>query len=261
MIQPLVPLRLTPFPVVLLALCILTVQGCFHSGGGGGGGTNNANPVGYYSSGDVLGGSIAVDDLQAMVAGNRIMMLSATNKLLYDGTITNITGNDFTANFTIYTDGENPITTTASGMITTNSSITGTLSGTGVGSGTFSLLYATTNDQAAAMVRTWAGAGGGFDNFAFIIDDTGSLVHKTTAGMAPFDTCQMNGTVIPVSGTRLYNVNVTMTLCNDSMVNGTYTGLTTTRDGTGTDDRLVFLISRDLPDDAYAFAGELDDDG
>ena len=81
--------------------------------------------------------------------------------LLYYGTITNISGNDFTADFTVYTDGANPMAATASGTITEGSSISGTLTGSGMGSGTFSLLYANTNDQTAAMVRPWAGAGGG----------------------------------------------------------------------------------------------------
>jgi len=108
---------------------------------------------------DGADGTIPLDDLQAMVSGNRIMMLSATHKLLYDGTITSINGNSYTANFAIYSDGENPVQATASGTIISGASISGTLSGTGIGNdgsdGTFNLLYANTNDQAAAMALTW----------------------------------------------------------------------------------------------------------
>jgi len=74
------------------------------------------------------------------------MMMSTANKLLYDGTITNISGNDFTAEFIIFTDGENPMTATARGTITEGSKIEGTLIGSGAGSGTFSLLNGTNNE-------------------------------------------------------------------------------------------------------------------
>ena len=217
------------------------------------------NNTGSASVENGMGGTILVNDLQAMVNGDgtRIIMMSAANKLLYDGTISNISGNDFTADFTIYTDGENPVTASASGTITAGSSITGTLTGTGVGSGTFSLLYATTNDQAAAVTRTWLGFDGvGFDQFGFIIDGTGNLAHDRTAGSTLFDTCKMNGTVVPVSGTRLYHVDVALTDCNDPIVDGDYTGLTTTRDESVTDDRLVFAVSNGT----YTLSGEFNPD-
>ena len=138
----------------------------------------SADPAGYYSNAgtanveDAGGGALVINDLQGMVDGNRIMMMSVANELLYDGTITNmeIKGDfttDFTADFTIYTSGENPMNATVSGTITAGSSITGTLTGSGVGNGQFSLLYAATNDQAAAVVSAWLGAGGGFNEFGF----------------------------------------------------------------------------------------------
>ena len=250
--------RFTYLPMALLALVL---QGC-------GDGVrilppSDADPAGYYinkgtaSVDSGAGGTIAIDDLQALVDGKRIMMLSVAHELLYDGTITSISGSDFTANFTIYTGGKNPLTATASGTITAGSSITGILTGSGVGSGQFTLLYATTNDQAAAMTRAWRGSGGGFDVFGFTIDGAGELVHDKTAGASPFDTCKMNGTVTPVSGTRLYSVDVELTDCDDLDVNGSsYTGLTTTRDESTTDDRLVYMVSNGT----YTLSGEFNID-
>ena len=161
----------TSLPMILLVLFAL--QGCFHSDDDPAPApVVDANPTGYYSGpngptsvSDGAGGTIALNDLQAMVNGNRIMMMSAANGLLYDGTITSITENDFTADFKVYTDGENPIPATATGTITQSSSITGTLTGSGVGSGIFSLGYAISNNQAAAISRvenklghlTWGG--------------------------------------------------------------------------------------------------------
>ncbi len=254
--------RFTHLPMLLLALLALVLQGC-------GDGVrilppSDADPSGYYiddgtaSVDNGAGGTIAIGDLQALVDGKRIMMLSMAHELLYDGTITNISGSDFTANFTIYTGGKNPLTATASGTITAGSSITGTLTGSGVGSGQFTLLYATTNDQAAAMTSAWRGSGGGFDEFGFIIDGAGNLVHDKTAGIGQlFDTCKMNGIVTPVSETRLYSVGVELTDCDDLDVNGdSYTGLATTRDESVTDDRLVYMVSNG----AYTLSGEFNID-
>lgn len=271
------PSRLTAFPnilpAMLLAFAALALPGCFHNDDDPAPPPPivDANPTGYYSGlngttsvSDGADGTIPLDDLQAMVSGNRIMMLSVDDKLLYDGTITSISGNSYTADFAIYSDGENPVQATASGTIITGSSISGTLSGTGIGNdGTFNLLYANTNDQAAAVVDvTWRSerAGGGFDEFGFEIDDAGNLTHDENASFGSlFFQCKMNGTVTAINGTRLYHVDVELTLCGNSstsVINGNYTGLATTKDGFGTNDRLVFLVSNSL----YALSGEFEDD-
>ncbi|VAW84675.1 hypothetical protein MNBD_GAMMA18-1214 [hydrothermal vent metagenome] len=183
-------------------------------------------------------------------------MLSVKHELLYDGTITRINGKTFEADFTIYTNGKNPISATASGTITTGSSMTATLSGNGVGNGQFTLLYATTNDQKAAMISAWRGSGGGFDEFGFTIDGAGNLVHDKTSDVLPFFTCKMNGTVTPVSDSRLYRVGINLTGCDDPDVNGPYTGLATTRDGSATNDRLVYAVSNA----SYTLNGEFNQD-
>jgi len=184
------------------------------------------------------------------------MMMSVANELLYDGIITDINGSDFTAAFTIYTSGEAPVTATASGTITGGAAITGTLTGSGIGSGQFNLVYAITNDQAAAVVSAWLGVGGGFDEFGFTISDDGGLTHDESAGSTLFDTCKMNGMVTPVDGTRLHSVNVELTDCDDLAVNGTYTGLTTTRDENTTGIRLVYAVSNNT----YTLSGEFNID-
>ena len=213
--------------------------------------------AGYYTNtgtvSDGMGETIPINDLQAMVNGGRIIMMSAANKLLYDGMITRTSDNDFTADFTIYTDGENPVTATASGTITEGSKIEGEL----VGSGTFSLLYASTNDQAAAVTSAWLGTGGGFDELGFTIDGAGNLTHDESAAFNRlFGLCKMNGTVTPVGGTRLYSVSVELTGCAVPSVEGSYTGLTTTRDGTAANNLLVYSVSNG----AYTVSGEFNPD-
>jgi len=149
MTTPRLKQRFNPFSLMIFwVLFVLTVPGCSDGGSG-----TDADPTGYYpnigtaSVSDSRGGIIGVSDLQAMVSDNRIMMMSVANKLLYDGLITNISGNNFTADFTIYTDGENPIDTMASGTIIEGSKIEGTLMGSGAGNGTFSLFVGAKNNE------------------------------------------------------------------------------------------------------------------
>ncbi len=130
--------RLIYFPTILLALLSLILQGCNS-------GENNANPMDYFTDIGVAnvdndaGKKIKINDLQGIVMDDNIMMMSISHKIVYDGTITNISGNYFTADFIIFVEGKNPTTATANGIITEGSKIEGTLTGSGVGNGTFSL--------------------------------------------------------------------------------------------------------------------------
>jgi hypothetical protein len=257
--------RSTAFPLILLVLIALVLQGCFHNDDDPAPVVvPDANPAGYY---DVTGtasveGAPNITDLQALMNGNRLMMMSDANGLLYDGTITDITENSFTADVVVYKDGESTGTATASGTITEGSSITGTLTGSGFGSGTFSLTYALSNSQAADLARvenaaslSWRGEGLRFES-DFNIDDQGILTHVQSTLDGVYDTCRINGTIVPVNNSSLYSVNVTLTQCDlHSELNGVHTGLSATRDDLGVDDRLVFMISNT----AFAYFGEFNE--
>jgi len=262
MTQSLFSLRFTPLLVIFLALFILSVQGCFHSSSGGGGGsvTSNANPAGYYNNtgianvDDGAGGSIMINDLQAMVSGDRIMMMSTANGLLYDGTITDISGNRFTADFIIYTDGENPINAEANGTILEESKIEGALTGSGVGNGTFTLTYAEATEQQEADLgrignRAWDGDGQPGPNYAFIINGQGVLANTAAGGFEVpiFDGCEINGTVTPINDSSLYEVTVTLKNCDDPNVDtnttNNYTGFAMSRTNSVVDDTLVLALS------------------
>jgi hypothetical protein len=231
---------------------------------------NNADPAGYYNNTgtasveDGAGGTMMINDLQAMVSGDRIMMTSTANGLLYDGTITDISGNRFTADFTIYTDGENPMPATASGTILEESKIEGALSGSGVGKGTFTLTYAqATEQQAADLVRIkdrfWDGDLAVGPDYSFNINAQGLLIHRFAAGLnvSVFDDCEINGTVTPISGLSLYEVTATLTNCVDPNVDtsaiNNYTGFAVSRTDSVVDDTLVFALSSE----GYSPNGEL----
>ncbi len=257
MTRSLLPTRLTPLLMMFLALFTLIVQGC----GGGSGGTPTANPAGYYITGtanlgDDMNGTIDINDLQAMVNGDRIMMMSVNNGLLYDGRITEINGNDFTVDFTIYTDGENSVSATASGTITEGSAIEGTLVGSGAGSGTFNLLYDTTTNNAVADIsrienvegvnETWmALLANAVIEQEFIIDNGGVITHDTPSTPGIFSGCDLNGTITPIIDSSLYDVAVALTECNagGGLANGTYTGLATSHTDSVQDDTLVFAVT------------------
>ncbi len=123
----------------------LILQGCD-------GGENNANPVGYFTDIGVAnvdsdtGKIIKINDLQGIVMDGNIIMMSMSHKIVYDGIITNISGNYFTADFIIFVEGKNPTTATANGIIIEGSKIEGRLMGSGIGNGTFSL-FSMPNEQ------------------------------------------------------------------------------------------------------------------
>ena len=240
------------------------LQAC--SGGGGGGTTTptDANPTGYYdNTGTVTvdddgvgGGSTAISDLQAMINGNRFMMISDAQGLIYDGTITNITTNDFAANVSIFKHGQ-PITNpnaTISGTITEKSKITGTLIGAGAGNsnGTFTLQYALNNNQAADLSRTirtgafqWESDIGGAGNTTrFQLDATGTIGGPNSASNGFFVGCNIGtGSFTPIAGTSLYNVTMNVTNCTNNTADLTYVGLAASWTSGSTDNQLAIGVT------------------
>jgi hypothetical protein len=237
--------------VLLFAIfsALLLVAGCSHSDGGGGGVTD-ADPTGYY---DAAGGSASVKqdndmddllitDLQALVQGNQIKMMSAIEGLLYDVNITSIEGDNYSGDVTIFKDGAKLSTATVSGMITKGSSITGTLSGIGAGNGTFELVFATSNSQASDLARikedapntnptSWYGATPGIvPELVYHLDSAGTIfTEQPTISIDIFAQCEISGIFSIVPNTSLYSVNVTLDQCATSEVNGNYTGLAASR--------------------------------
>ncbi len=263
MSQPTPHIRLTPLLMILLSLFVLAVQGCFHSSGGGGSGTSNADPTGYYdvsgtaSVSDGNGGALTITDLQGMVNGNRFIAISDANGLVYDGMITDINGNDFTAAVTVFQDGSPITTTTVTGMITAGAKITGTVAGSDLGSGAFELIYASSNNTAAVLSRVqnmpgffWFDrvGGGQATGLGFAVDGIGNVTHFFSANDAIFNQCVVaSGTISPVTGTSLYTINMTLSNCNSTDVDGIYAGLTSMRTESiesPIGDRLVLVVSK-----------------
>jgi len=264
MISPRLNMRFNPLLMILLALFMLTVQGCFHSGGGGGSDTvTNANPTGYYnvfgkaSVGDGNGETLVIEDLQGMVNGDRFIAISDANGLVYDGKITDITSNDFSATVSVFQNGVFLSTATLTGMITEGAKIIGTLTGSEQGNGAINeLLYALSNNTVAALSSVQNNAnqgwfdrvgGGMLIGLAFVIDAEGNLTPGFSATDGVFEQCTVDsGTISPVTGTSLYTLNLELSNCSNSDVNGDYSGLASMRtesEEIPIGERLVLVIS------------------
>lgn len=252
---------------LLALLAGLALQGC---GGGGGASTPpNANPTGYYSNDGTAmvkqvdnTTDLGITDLQALVYDNRLMMMSATEALLYDIAITSISGNSFNGTAVIFLNGRNSGTATVSGTITQGSSITGTLTGAGAGNGTFSLIYATNNNEVAELPKLekpdWASpVGGSATNFLLRIDDAGNASDGGIVFSGAFNACSVVAQLLTIPNTSMYSQNsFGIAGCADADADAWYTGLATTRNQTTVDDRLALMFVH--ADKTFAFYGEFD---
>lgn len=236
------------FVLLLLLSSIVLLSGCFHDDDDdGGGGLSNADPAGYYNE---MGSAVVkqeddmtdlnIEDLQALVHGNQIKMMSIAEALLYDVTITSINQNTFSGDVTIYRDGIQLSEAIVSGMITEGSSITGTLTGEGAGNGTFNLVYAQTNSSAASLstidvnaVSSWVGPPGTLINsMEFTVASDGAISPVDPAVGTIFSGCEPSGDISVISGTSLFSVNITLSNCTDVAVDGDYTGIAANQSGT-----------------------------
>lgn len=229
----------------------------------------NANPTGYYAGSAAVkefndnNVDLAIADIQVLINAGRLMIMSDAQAVVYDGQMT-ITGNDYSATLKIYKNGEIPAgafgTTTVSGTITQGSQITGTLTGSGLGNGTFTSTYSNLNNTPADP-DTIAGDAFGFRWDCYIndsvnrenlfINDLGELVNGNAAFGTVVDDCEWTGTVTPISGTALFSVDITSTInCANPAANtansGAFTGLAITKENTNPNDRLVFTMTNGI---------------
>lgn len=255
------------FIPTLVGLAVMALAGC------GGGGNSApapipADPTGYYNVGgatikdpDNPANDLVVTDLQAMVHNNRMMIMSNSNALMYDASITSINGNDFSADVVIYHGMdigilETPpavINTTLQGTITEGSQINAIVAGSDIGSGTISVTYSPSNANTADLAnvaKLWTGPINTLTQivtFEFEIFGTGDI--EVDFGDSPsvgmFAGCEMMGQVTPVTDTSLFtlDLNVTVNTCHRTTGGreGPHTGLITTRDSNH--DTLVVMFN------------------
>jgi len=225
--------------VFLGLFVLLGVQGCSSSNSTP---VVNANPNGYYTgSASVKEAAdnttpLEIDDIQVLVNDNRLMVMSKAEALLYDATITSITGNNFKANVTIYKDGKDPLSTTISGTITEEQQITGNIAGTGYGNGSFTVSYDASNSNTASITdieMSWAAAvNESPSSLYFSVDDQGNILFIENNTSSVIIICNiLSGSATPIASTNLFDIEISFANCADdpvdSSTSGVYMGLAT----------------------------------
>ena len=251
--------------LLVMVSAVFLLQACGGGGHGGAGATPppaiTASP-GYFDNVTLAGGadvfsdagntiSLHIADLQGMVHGNQFTLVSVANNLAYFATLTSLSGNNYTADVVIYQNNVPIENTTLSGTLVAGISIAGTFatSGTAYGHGTFSLKYSSANTpviDVSRIVKGWVNNTPGppyVSLSSFQIDSAGVLQNTIAAGVGIFTSCNISGNVAPIPSTALYQVSMTLSSCTTLAMNGSYSGLATSRTQTTTDDRLVVTVT------------------
>ena len=244
------------FIAALLGLFLLVgVSGC---GGGGGGSDDDETPpivntvnntvAGYYTGSASVKmadntTALAIPDLQVFVQGSRIMAMGlltdVANFVLYDITISSISGDSYTAVATVYKAGENITTADVTGTITEGTSLEGTFAGSGIANGTFSVTFDTavnakTTDLSTIANSSYRGAinASGID-LRLDINATGDVVSSAASSDAvKLAGCDVvtGSSLTAIVDENLYDLVFVLSGCDDATVDGTYTGLMTLSD-------------------------------
>ena len=205
---------------------------------------DNADPAGYYTGTGTVkqpdnSTNLVLSDLQALVYGNRIMLMSVSQLLLYDMQSIVISGNSYTAVLTLYQNAAYVATVNVSGTLNEGVSLTGTLTGSGAGNGSFTVAYnATVNAKTASLVVignvNYDGKlNNGISAISFDVANNGNVTNTTVFSDAgKMSGCNFNtgSSLLPQAASNLYVATFVLTGCTDTNVNGSYTGLSTTFD-------------------------------
>ncbi len=200
-----------------------------------------------------------------MVNGNRMMFMSDANHLLYDATITNISGINYSATVKIYKLGKVYTTATLTGTIQ-NHTIEGTFVGTKAGSGTFTVTREA-NSQQADLGRlvtgfepypvdagdVWKASVFGLGReWGFAIDVTSiatgtNMIPISSGDLGLIQLCSYYGSELVVMPTSpLYQANIVLVGCYDGggvIVSGNYTGLAVQYSVSGDDDTVLLAYT------------------
>ncbi len=137
-------------------IALTGIQGCSSSSSSTPVALPDQDASGLFKSGtaELNSGATMLNDLRAFVYQGRIMMFSVNGHILYDGQITSITSDDYTATVDVYEVGVKTQTAiSVTGKVTSQSQITGTIAGTGSYSGTFTLTYDMAYETASSIAK------------------------------------------------------------------------------------------------------------
>ncbi|MCP4277572.1 MAG: hypothetical protein GY779_14590, partial [Gammaproteobacteria bacterium] len=163
----------------------------------------------------------------------------------------NITGNSYTGDVTLYKAGEYLATTTVSGTISEGTSLEGSFAGAGIGNGSFSVSYDSVVNAKTAGLSEIAGTryrgpvNASITDQRFDIDAAGNII----SSFASTNAIKMAGceyvagsSLTAIAGQNLYDLVLVLSSCDDTTVDGSYTGLATL-----IDDPVLSLDNRYMP--------------
>ncbi|MFK5951389.1 MAG: hypothetical protein QM500_21755, partial [Methylococcales bacterium] len=214
---------LTLFSTLIIGfVALIGLQGCSSSSGGGTTPIATQDASGLFKDGtaELNSGATMLSDLRAFVHNGRIIIFSVAGNLLFDGQITDITADDYTATVDVYEAGLKTQSAVAvTGKVTSESSITGTIAGTGNASGTFTLTFDTLYSRGATFARidtsTTVFAGDIFNsvpdaatiNFDFFSSTNYNLLSRSPG---PIRCSDAGSFLIPDSSINIYTLDETI---------------------------------------------------
>jgi len=209
----------------------------------------NEDASGLFKGTGTVNTSTALADVRGFVHGTRFMFFDEAASVLYDGQITAITASDLTATVDVYVDGIKVTTTNVgvTGTVTSQSSMSLTLNGTGFASGTLSLTFdplynrgATIAKLVATTPHAWRGAATTASTFTTIDSFNDETFNGSTAlgGVS----CAYTGTKsIPDASINIYQLSMIIDDTGACDHTGTgYTGFFAVIDGIEADDTVLF---------------------
>jgi hypothetical protein len=247
--------------VLLLGLGLVSgVAGC--GGGSNSGPLPDQDASGLFKDGtaELDGGAVMLNDLRGFVVDGRVIIFSVAGHLLIDGTIGTISSDDFTATVDIYENGAKTQTgVSISGIVLTESSISGTLSGSGIASGGFTLIFDPLYNRGATFARVFTSiapsipfvgafkstmVGATTNNFEFPQDNLYDFSARVTGPIR----CSSEGDfMIPDSEVNIYVLNEVLTKTDDpgcTMSDSpNYSGFAAAVDGVSVDDTIVYATT------------------
>lgn len=259
-------------------VCLIAAAAGLSACGGGGGGDDTPptppaeDPSGLYKNGtaDLNGGALALSDLRGFVYNNRVIIFSVDGRIMFDGSVDSVSEDQLTATVDVYVDGEISQTDVAvTATVNEQSQIVGTISGTGVADGTFTLLYDSAYEVGATqeritdidedydyrgdLVASFSLAGesvldgfqtsfGTFDVFPWVANGDGSVA------------CFFEGVFsIPNSNVNIYSfevdlsssISLNVSKCTEMTLDPAdlYTGFGSVLSESGTDNDALFAVS------------------
>jgi len=218
---------------------------------------------GLYKDGTASldGGATTASDFIGFVHDNRLMAFSVTSQILIDGTLSIPTGNDFTGSVDVYANGQIfQADVSATGLVTTGSSLSVDLAGTGIASGNITLSFDSLYNRGASFstiessltditLPPWVGSHYGFeshDSFTLSIDNTG-VVYGENITASPFACTYIGDVTIPDNQVNIYMITTRVLEEEPATCTGAddaFTGFSSIVDGVnGTDTVMVHAIT------------------